>query len=61
MDISHKAAIEAALVLWPRYRLIRRDDRIRLLNEMFRYSTVVLAGNENFRLTVCVTMTVATD
>jgi hypothetical protein len=27
------------------------------LIEMFRYSTVVLAGNENFRLTVCVTTT----
>jgi hypothetical protein len=38
-------------MLSPRYH------RIRLLIEMFPYSTVVLADNENFRLTVCVTTT----
>jgi hypothetical protein len=44
-------------MLSPRYRLIRLAGRIRLVIEMFPYSTVVLADNENFRLTVCVTAT----
>jgi hypothetical protein len=34
-----------------------QHGRIRLLIEMFPYSTVVLADNENFCLTVCVTTT----
>jgi hypothetical protein len=37
--------------------LIRLAGRIRLVIEMFPYSTVVLADNENFHLTVCVTTT----
>jgi hypothetical protein len=44
-------------MLSPRYRLIQQDGRIRLVIEMFPYSTVVLADNENFCLTVCVTTT----
>jgi hypothetical protein len=55
--MSHKAAIEAALMLSPRSRLIQQDGRTRLLIEMFPYSTAVLADNENFRLTVSVTAT----
>jgi hypothetical protein len=40
-----------ALMLSPRYRLmIQQDGRIRLLIEMFLYTTVLLADNENFRL-----------
>jgi hypothetical protein len=38
-------------MLSPRYRLmIQQDGRIRLLIEMFLYTTVLLADNENFRL-----------
>jgi hypothetical protein len=44
-------------MLSPRYRLMQQDGRIRLLIQMFPYSTVVLADNENFCLTVCVTTT----
>jgi hypothetical protein len=43
-------------MLSPRSRLIQHG-RIRLLIEMFPYSTAVLADNENFRLTVSVTAT----
>ena len=44
-------------MLSPRYRLMQQDGHMRLLIEMFPYSTVVLADNENFCLTVCVTTT----
>jgi hypothetical protein len=38
-------------MLSPRYPLmIQQDGRIRLLIEMFLYTTVLLADNENFRL-----------
>jgi hypothetical protein len=40
-----------ALTLSPRFRLmIQQDDRIRLLIEMFLYTTVLLADNEKIRL-----------
>jgi hypothetical protein len=50
-NIPEQAAIEVALTLSPRNRLmIQQDGHIRLLIEMFLYTTVLLADNENFRL-----------
>jgi hypothetical protein len=50
-NISEQTAIEVALTLSPRFRLmIQQDDPIRLLIEMFLYTTVLLADNEKIRL-----------
>jgi hypothetical protein len=52
-NISGQAAIEVALTLSPRFRLmIQQDGRIRLLIEMFLYTTALLADNEKNRLMV---------
>jgi hypothetical protein len=41
-------------MLSPRYWLmIQQDGRIRLLIEMFPYTTVLLAETENFHLNQC--------